>query len=630
MILREGQELLFHSAPHGLWQFESLSSGEFFKWTQDDFKNALDCGEISHISTVASSSEIRVVASPVPSRESMLIGLTEHELRVQARNMFAYKTFQGSGLRLAKDGPQILELVNAACESAGFLPVTLRKLRRIHQEVRRHREILYACTPHRKGAEYDARNIDPRDEKLVASAIEEHYLKEEQPSIASAHRHYLGMREDDQRENGEIGRPAASLRTFERRVSRLESFTRVERREGTDEARRRHRVSRGIYSVVDPMEIGEMDDCYVPYMLVNDDYTHVLGIPRLSALRDRGTGYVPSFFVWCGEVCTFTSLATLRNLVTDKAALLEHAGLPPDAWLYTGPFATLATDRGRNLNAEPFVRAAVAMGSSVQFLPRRMPWRKPFIERLNGYVLEYVVKELPGRVFDDVQSFRSYKAQFKAVLPFSAFIRILVRFFVEVINGVPRPGHRTTPTEEMRAWLLDHPPAIPCNRSDIDLLTAMPLERTVSQEGIRWENLHFVSDDLADMVRRIGSRTKVTVFVNPSNLSEVSVVDPVTKQRIKAYCTWPDYANGLSLPEHQLLCRELRAHRERIRLAALIRLQREIAKELEAGRLGKKLSPLARKAERLQYSSASVADKEAGLPAPTPDPTSEVLTQLLF
>lgn len=69
------------------------------------------------------------------------------------------------------------------------------------------------------------------------------------------------------------------------------------------------------------------------------------------------------------------------------------------------------------------------MGSSIQFLPRRTPWRKPFVERLHGYILEYLVQELPGRVFDDVQSFRSYKAQLKAVIPLSAFIRILVKFF---------------------------------------------------------------------------------------------------------------------------------------------------------------------------------------------------------
>jgi len=355
MILREGQELLFHSAPQGLWQFESLSSGEFFKWTQEDFKNAFDCGEISHIGTLASSYEIRVIDSPIPSRESMLIGLTELELRAQARNMLAYKTFQHSGLSLAKHGSQVRELVNAACESAGFSPVTLRKLKKIHQDVRRHRDILYACTPHRRGAGYDSRKLHPRDERLVANAIEEHYLKEEQPSIASAHRHYLRMRKDDQRENGEIGRPAASLRTFERRVSRLESFTRVERREGTDEARRRHRISRGVYSVVDPMEVGEMDDCYLPFLVTNDDFTHVLGTPRLTSLRDRATGFVPSFFLWCGEVSTFTSMATLRNLVTNKTALLEHAGLALDSWLYTGPFGTITTDRGRNLNAELLV-----------------------------------------------------------------------------------------------------------------------------------------------------------------------------------------------------------------------------------------------------------------------------------
>ena len=627
MIAIQGQQLLFHSAPSGLVQFEAVETGEFFKWTHEDFRKAVAAGEIAQISTVATSTSIKVIDKPPTGHESMLIGLTQHERREQKRNMFAYMTWKKSGLNLRKDVPALRSLICEACDAGGFKPLTLGQLVSIHQKVRRHGDVLYACTPNRKGATTGSYRIDTRDEGLLCTAIEEHYLKLEQPSIASAHRHYLRLRQDDERLNGPFEGLPASSRTFERRVARLDSFRRTERRQGIDEARRSHRVSRGAYIDVDPMEIGEMDDCYLPVMVVNDDFTRALGVPRLTALRDRGTTFVPAFFLWCGEVSTFTSLATLRNLLTEKTQYLQKAGLPLDAWPYTGPFGTIATDRGTNLTAEGFVRAAVAMGSAVQFLPRRTPWRKPFVERLNGYILEYVAKELPGRLFDDVQSFRSYKA----VIPLSALIRILVDFFVNVINGVPRPGHRTTPTQEMSAWLADHPPAIPCDSRAIDLLTAMPVERTVSQEGIRWENLHYVSDELAAMVLRIGHGAKVTVFVNPGDLGEVSVVDPLTRESIRAHCTWHGYAAGLSLPEHQLLCRELRRNRGRIRLSALIGLQRRIQEELEAGRLGKKKSALAVKSERMQQSSQKAPPaKTAVSMVPTANSTQNVLAALLL
>ncbi|CAN7715801.1 Mu transposase C-terminal domain-containing protein [Variovorax sp. LjRoot175] len=631
MIAMQGQQLLFHSAPSGLVQFEAVETGELFKWTHEEFRNAVAAGEITQITTVATSTSIQVIDKPPTGHESMLIGLTEHECREQARRMFAYMTWKKSGLHLRKDAPAVKSLVSEACEAGGFKAVTTWQLIVIHQRVCRHRDVLYACTPQRKGTTTGSYRIDARDEGLLNTAIDEHYLKQEQPSIASAHRHYLRLREDDERINGPFKGLPASLRTFERRVARLDSFQRTERRQGLDEARRSHRVSRGAYIDVDPMEIGEMDDCYLPLMVVSDDFTRALGVPRLTSLRDRGTGFVPSFFLWCGDVSTFTSLATLRNLLTEKTHYLEKADLPLDAWPYTGPFGTIATDRGTNLTAEGFVRAAVAMGSAVQFLPRRTPWGKPFVERLHGYILEYIANELPGRLFDDVQSFRSYKADVKAVIPLSALIRILVHFFVNVINGVPRPGHRTTPTQEMSAWLADHPPAIPCDSRAIDLLTAMPIERSVNQEGIRWENLHYVSDELAAVVRRIGHGAKVTVFVNPGDLGEVSVVDPLTREPIRAHCTWPGYAGGISLPEHQLLCRELRRNRERIRLSALIGLQRRIQEELEAGRLGKKKSALAIKSERMQQSSQKApAAKSAVSTVPAVNSNQGVLDAILF
>ena len=47
----------------------------------------------------------------------------------------------------------------------------------------------------------------------------------------------------------------------------------------------------------------------------------------------------------------------------------------------------------------------------------------------------------------------------------------------------------------------------------------MVITRVVNQEGIRWENLHYVSDELAALVRRIGHGAKLSVRVNLADLA---------------------------------------------------------------------------------------------------------------
>jgi hypothetical protein len=151
MIAVQGQQLLFHSAPSGLVQFEAVETGELFKWNHEEFRKAVAAGEIAQISTVATSTSIRVIDKPAIGHESMLTGLTEHERREQERNMFVYMTWKKSGLHLRKDVPAIKTLISEACDGGGFRPLSLGQLVSIHQKVHRHGDVIYACTPNRRG-----------------------------------------------------------------------------------------------------------------------------------------------------------------------------------------------------------------------------------------------------------------------------------------------------------------------------------------------------------------------------------------------------------------------------------------------------------------------------------------------
>ena len=565
VISWQGRQLFFHSSPPGLHQFEEVETGEIFKWKHEEFAQIAGRGEFTNVPTLSSPTAIAALTAPKPKHRALLIGLTAWEKAELARNACAWGAYHNSGLSLKKDAERVTTIVDQACEAGGFMPVSLRKLSKLNTAIRRCGDKEYAFTPQRRGRPYDAYTIVDRDEMLAKAAIEAHYLVLEQPSAASSYRHYLRLREQDIEINGPIAAMPMSLRTLQRRIERWPSFDKALKRHGKFEARKKHRLVRGIYSDVLPMEEGETDDCYLPILVVNDDYTHALGMPRLCGSIDRGTGYVSGFFLWCSGVTLFSALGMLKNTLSDKAPILEKCGLPLDAWPYTGPYTTLYADRGPNLNAADFVRAGLTCHMDVQFLKKKKAWGKPFIERLHAYVLEEVVKELPGRVFDDVVSFREYNAKVRAVVPISALIRILVRYFVTVINAVPRPGHYLSPKEEMMAFLADHPPPVVCAPDELRIATSMEVKRTLGHEGIRWANLHYRSDELEALVNRIGHGKQIKVLINPSNLHWIYVIDPKTGAQIKCDCTWRYYSKGLSLPEHQLLCRMLNARRRRIR-----------------------------------------------------------------
>ena len=236
MICHAGRQMLVHSAPDGLWQFEDLESGEFFKWKHKDFKADAGSGAVVKVETTGSAKSI-VLAEPLPSNhQAMLIGLTEFESAEQARFAHAFMAYQRSGLDIKKDALAICAAMDSACADAKFKSITIGQLRGILSRYRRHRDVLCACTPQRRGQRLGTYRLGKRDEALIDHAIEDHYLKLEQPSIASAFRHYLRIREDDQKVHGEITGLPASQRTFERRVSRLESFEKTVRRHGEHEA----------------------------------------------------------------------------------------------------------------------------------------------------------------------------------------------------------------------------------------------------------------------------------------------------------------------------------------------------------------------------------------------------------
>ena len=186
MICFNGRQLLFHSAPSGLWQYEELESGELFKWTHREFRDAARDGAVTKIVTTGGATTISL-AQPLPSQhQAMLIGLTDFESAEQARFSHAYMAYQRSGLDLKKEPEAVLAVVKEACEQLSFKPVTIGQLRGVQARHRRHRDVLYASTPNRRGPRPGSYRLDKRDEALIDDAIENHYLKLEQPAIASA------------------------------------------------------------------------------------------------------------------------------------------------------------------------------------------------------------------------------------------------------------------------------------------------------------------------------------------------------------------------------------------------------------------------------------------------------------
>ena len=239
-----------------------------------------------------------------------------------------------------------------------------------------------------------------------------------------------------------------------------------------------------------------------------------------------------------------------------------------------------STTGSRNLVLR-WMASGLRLTSKQSFSPVRTPWFKRLVEAmfdvLNGLLLE----ALPGFVLSDRIDRVDYDPAKNGCIGFRHFLYILHVWLCDHYLATPIRSIGASPRELYRAAISNCPPDLLDSIEEADLVFAIVREaRRLDQNSISYEGMRYRSPDLQALRMSRGDVLKVTVKVNPTDLSYVYVLDRSNHTWIRAAVApeWEQYTQGLSLHMHKLLWPQARHRYETVGPEQLIEARVDMSK----------------------------------------------------
>ncbi|MEF2553885.1 hypothetical protein VQ042_21485 [Aurantimonas sp. A2-1-M11] len=390
------------------------------------------------------------------------------------------------------------------------------------------------------------------------------------------------------------------------------------RRTGLDKASRVHgsRKARRMFkavlagAVVDHVfQRGEVDHTRLRWHVVDDVLMLPLGIPWASFDIDVKSRCIVGTHVGFDPPSEAVNAQLMKNAMMPKD--LSWMGKRPDGRPYVhnnypmyGKQWDVWTDQGADLLSKTFKDACYRLGTKLNPLPPGMPEMKPYIEAFNrrlkasdiGHMFAWA--ETKPQSKGPKKTRKQIRDTYEILLTLTE-LRILITTWI--VDGYHLEPHHELGVSPQEYWFehvgkggTQFPPA----EEDLVLFVGGTEIRSVHPVGIKLWGLKFNCDELGifrgTLSDEDGVLDEVTVKYDPACIDHIWAMKPDPNHPgrslvVKVPCTRLDYARGLSLHAHKVICRFVKdrskvGHLSMTQLIdARLRL-REIAKEMLAER----------------------------------------------
>ncbi|MFP3604652.1 transposase [Paraburkholderia sp. SIMBA_053] len=395
-------------------------------------------------------------------------------------------------------------------------------------------------------------------EQIIQCSIQDHYLVLGRPSFRSAHLRYVNEIKKENRnrvgENIKQLQPI-SYRTYVRRVGDLSKYDVVEARYGAEYARHRFNMIEGHLPGDHPLDYVEIDHSPVNLYVIDDHANLPLGRPWITVIKDRYSGVVLGLFVSFSPPSLQSTFGAIKHSLQSHEAVMRRWPEIENAWPSFGLGQTYVSDRGSDFLALMYRVAIRELGAEYQYCERHTPWHKGSIERFFGTFETTLLELLPGRTFRSLSERGDYDSKLHAVVRFSAFVYLLHKWVADFHNIFPNQRKQARPIDLWNDGIVVAPPALPHNLDALDIILGETHTGRLSHEGVRFKWMTFADHYLHDLMKEVGPGTIVQYVVSQDNVGYINVLDPRDKRYIAVPNTRPDYADGLSLFQHQYIRR---------------------------------------------------------------------------
>ena len=393
-------------------------------------------------------------------------------------------------------------------------------------------------------------------QQIIDDILEEQYLCTHSQPVSSIYHEYEQRLRTFNQSLVEANRPIEikiSERTLYRIVGELDRYEVLVAQHGRAEARRKCRLIKGHLPADYPLEYVEIDHSLVDLFVIDDQLFIPLGRPWITIIRDRFSGAIIGLYISFSGPRVDSIFGALRH------SIYPHTNTPAffhdiENQLPWGLATTYVTDRGADFLSERYRLAVLQLGSHYEYCAARTPWFKGPVERFFRE-LSYLLETMPGKTFPRLDLRKDYDPAKHAVVRFSSFVWILYKWVCDIYNNSLSERKHGRPLDLFNEGIEKVPRVFPHNPEVVETLLGTRHSGSLRHDGVRKHHLHYGnSTQLADLFRwKGGKSSKVTFHLNENDLGQIRVLDPRTREFFPVPSLRPEYAEGLSLLQHNLI-----------------------------------------------------------------------------
>lgn len=443
--------------------------------------------------------------------------------------------------------------------SKGF-EISTATLRRWIAAWRRSNGDIHALVPNDRGRGSDEKRLQAEVEMFLDQVIENVYKRRERITVATVMDHLvhkIDVTNNDLYRKPEERLLIPSESTIRRRI--LEKDPR-------DISKARNGAKRSFDQLAfvnlrekpkRPLERVEMDHTLLDFFVVDNNSGEPLGRPTLTTLLDCATGLPVGINVGY-EPCSYAAvMLALKHAIGPKDYIKEMYKDVVNEWHAYGLPEVLVVDNGKDFLSNDLKDACVQINTTLVHCPPKKPWYKGQAERYFRTINQGLIHQLKGTTFSNVIDRGDYDPEKNACVTFSNLMEIIHIWICDIYSQRVSKGVKGIPAKLWNEGITHYgKPALPTSKLDWHIAIMKVKQGSIQRTGIQYDTMHYMSNDLGDLARKLLSKPKknrlVSFKFDPTDLTKIYVYDEFDDKYIIAEVVEKEYANGINAYSHKV------------------------------------------------------------------------------
>lgn len=393
---------------------------------------------------------------------------------------------------------------------------------------------------------------------IVQEVVDEKFMTVQRRSVRATYKLLKGRIQDINRKRNEDERlPIPHLNSLYNYIARLDVYEVDVARFGRKYADRKHNQVMKSPRPTRPLERVSIDHTKTDLFGVDMEKRLPVGRATLTDALDLYSKMCLGSYLGFEPASYLTVMQCLLNSIQPKTYVKKLYPEVENDWECYGLPEVIIVDNGKEFHSLDFEDACLQLGIVIEYAPPGCPEYKGSKERYYESLNTQLLHNVPGTTFSNILNKYDYDPLKNAVVDVRDLHAIHHLFMVDIYPREYHKGIRDVPARLWSEAIQVYPPALPPRGTDLRVMLGHVAYRQVRREGIELFGLFYNDSSLAPLRRR-KKEEKVKVKYDPTDLGVIYVADSDSGRYITVRAVDFEYANGLTLYQHDVIRREAR------------------------------------------------------------------------